>query len=234
MNQFEEDAVITYFSRNCNAGLLDCSWQLAAAELALCRDRGPTAQVGGPETAGKDDQRYQEPLQKDHEVATHRPSFWSASRDVGSSCILRRTEETCGAEKMIKRSRMTSARKIEANRLNAKRSTGPKTEAGKAKSSRNARQHGLSRRTMEEGAVSDPLSRSAINGRFEQQQDSFDVDDLVRASLRLSRIRQARRDLLVELLEAPCPKLVKRLAGLERYEKPVRAAQRRSLRGLLK
>lgn len=132
------------------------------------------------------------------------------------------------------RSRMTSARKIEANRLNAKRSTGPKTEAGKAKSSRNARQHGLSRRTMEEGAVSAPLSRSAINGRFEQQQDSFDVDDLVRASLRLSRIRQARRDLLVELLEAPCRKLVKRLAGLERYEKPVRAAQRRSLRGLLK
>lgn len=62
MNQFEADAAITYFSRNCNAGLLDCSWQLAAAELAICHDRGPTAQVGGPETAGKDDQRYQEPL----------------------------------------------------------------------------------------------------------------------------------------------------------------------------
>lgn len=136
-------------------------------------------------------------------------------------------------DKTVERN-MTSARKIEANRLNAKRSTGPTTEAGKAKSSRNAYQHGLSRRTMEEGTVSDPLGRSGITGRFERQQDSFDVDDLVRASLRLSRIRQARRDLLVALLEAPCPKLAGRLAGLERYEKPVRAAQRRSLRGLLK
>jgi hypothetical protein len=38
---------------------------------------------------------------------------------------------------------MQSSAKLEANRANAQRSTGPKTEAGKAKVSRNAVKHGL-------------------------------------------------------------------------------------------
>ncbi len=38
---------------------------------------------------------------------------------------------------------MTSAKKIEANRRNALRSTGPRTEVGKARSRRNAFKHGL-------------------------------------------------------------------------------------------
>jgi hypothetical protein len=38
---------------------------------------------------------------------------------------------------------MTSKAKIEANRANARRSTGPRTAAGKARASRNALRHGL-------------------------------------------------------------------------------------------
>ena len=38
---------------------------------------------------------------------------------------------------------MVSERQIAANRINAKRSTGPKTELGKRRSSRNALRHGL-------------------------------------------------------------------------------------------
>src|SRR3954469_10763223 len=38
---------------------------------------------------------------------------------------------------------MTSKKQTEANRKNAKRSTGPRTDAGKAASSRNALRHGL-------------------------------------------------------------------------------------------
>lgn len=70
--------------------------------------------------------------------------------------------------------------------------------------------------------------------RLEQQQSSIAVDDLVRFNLRLACIRQARYELLVALLESPGPKLAKRLAGLERYERPVRAAQRRFLKLWLK
>jgi hypothetical protein len=39
---------------------------------------------------------------------------------------------------------MTSARRIAANRANARRSTGPRTAAGRARSARNALRHGLS------------------------------------------------------------------------------------------
>jgi hypothetical protein len=39
---------------------------------------------------------------------------------------------------------MTSARKIRANRANAKASTGPRTTHGKSRAAQNARRHGLS------------------------------------------------------------------------------------------
>ena len=43
---------------------------------------------------------------------------------------------------------MTSSKQIQANRANAKKSTGPKTEAGKARSRRNAWKHGLTAETL--------------------------------------------------------------------------------------
>ena len=43
---------------------------------------------------------------------------------------------------------MASARQIEANRLNALKSTGPKSEAGKRRSRRNAVRHGLTAETV--------------------------------------------------------------------------------------
>ncbi len=38
---------------------------------------------------------------------------------------------------------MTSGRKTASNRVNAKKSTGPKSPEGKARSSQNARKHGI-------------------------------------------------------------------------------------------
>ncbi|MEY9107455.1 hypothetical protein ABH999_003651 [Bradyrhizobium yuanmingense] len=158
-----------------------------------------------------------------------RPAFSPESREVRLRLKYEPDGGNRAGSETVERSSMTSERKIEANRRNAKRSTGPKTEVGKAKSSRNARQHGLSRSTHEHAANASPLAR-AIAGGLAQQHGSLNMDDLVRANLLLGRIRQARHDMLVALLECASPKLVRRLAGLERYERPVRAAQRRVLK----
>ena len=73
---------------------------------------------------------------------------------------------------------MTSNRQIEANRGNAKRSTGPKTEEGKTRSSRNSLCHGLSR-PMESGSDCE-IRAIAHEGLTEGA-------DLVRAKLELTR-----------------------------------------------
>ena len=43
---------------------------------------------------------------------------------------------------------MATAEQIEANRLNAQKSTGPKTDEGKASVRRNAIKHGMTARTI--------------------------------------------------------------------------------------
>ena len=43
---------------------------------------------------------------------------------------------------------MTSLRQIESNRRNAQKSTGPKTDDGKARASRSAVRHGLTAETV--------------------------------------------------------------------------------------
>ena len=43
---------------------------------------------------------------------------------------------------------MASNKQLEANRTNAKNSTGPRSQAGKARSSLNSRKHGLTAKTL--------------------------------------------------------------------------------------
>jgi hypothetical protein len=60
---------------------------------------------------------------------------------------------------------MTTFRQIEANRRNALKSTGPKTEAGKEQSRRNAVRHGLTAETVigrEAVVIADYDARSAV------------------------------------------------------------------------
>jgi len=56
---------------------------------------------------------------------------------------------------------MTSLRQIESNRRNAQRSTGPKTQSGKARASQNAVRHGLTAETVI-GPLEDPADYRAF------------------------------------------------------------------------
>ncbi|GMO16302.1 hypothetical protein BwSH20_64330 [Bradyrhizobium ottawaense] len=125
---------------------------------------------------------------------------------------------------------MASIRQIEANRANAKRSTGPRTEVGKALASRNARQHGLSRLNKDDLGL-DALAGSVLACLGDQSSPSI-ARDLLEAKLWLSQIRGIRHGMLVAFLDSENPKQMKRLAGPERYERAARTAQRRALKCL--
>jgi hypothetical protein len=56
---------------------------------------------------------------------------------------------------------MTLAKKIAANRTNARKSTGPRTSRGKSKASRNALRHGLATTALREPAVSSRIELMA-------------------------------------------------------------------------
>lgn len=92
---------------------------------------------------------------------------------------------------------MISDRQIEANRRNAKLSTGLRTKQGKAASSRNALRHGLSRRDGGEAAAI-AVTRHRCGGAAE-----------LRANEQmLARIRAYHCALLVQIMRMPRPELL--------------------------
>ncbi len=88
---------------------------------------------------------------------------------------------------------MASARQIEANRRNALQSTGPKTEAGKQRSRRNAVRHGLTGKTGV-GALEDAEDYKAfeavIIGEFDAQ-SAVERELVLRLASLLRRLRRA-------------------------------------------
>ena len=92
---------------------------------------------------------------------------------------------------------MTSLRQIESNRRNALRSTGPKTEAGKQRSSKNAVRHGLTAET-----VIEPLEDPEDYKAFEQAITAdYDAETAVERELVLrlaSLLWRLRRSTLIE------------------------------------
>src|SRR6185437_9759908 len=94
---------------------------------------------------------------------------------------------------------MASERQVAANRANALRSTGPRTAAGRAKSSRNAYHHGLSVPMAPDLELVESLARAIANEAAgeEQPEAAREVQleaarGLAEAQLELSRIRKAR------------------------------------------
>jgi hypothetical protein len=88
---------------------------------------------------------------------------------------------------------MTSYRQIEANRRNALKSTGPKTEAGKQASRRNAVRHGLTAETVLsalEDAEDYKAFEAAITADYDAQ-SAVERELVLRLASILWRLRRA-------------------------------------------
>jgi len=92
---------------------------------------------------------------------------------------------------------MASARQIAANRKNARKSTGPRTRAGKQRASRNAYRHGLSIHTDhgESGEAGEYLVRRMVAGSTDQDLIEW-ATVAASAHLELARIRQVKCDII--------------------------------------
>jgi len=99
---------------------------------------------------------------------------------------------------------MISERRLCANRANSRRSTGPKTIAGRATAARNSRRHGLAIPIPSDPALSAEVEAMA------QMIAGDEFPELIEAARRVAeaevdvvRVRRARRELLCQTLSAP-------------------------------
>ena len=125
---------------------------------------------------------------------------------------------------------MATARQIEANRKNAKRSTGPRTAEGKSKSSRNAFQHGLSLPQIMDAATkadAENLARLLAN-----EDENFMAAALhaAAAHLDLQRVQKIRRNKFGRMdLAIASAEDLQRLLAIDRYETRARTRRRRAM-----
>jgi hypothetical protein len=120
---------------------------------------------------------------------------------------------------------VSAADRREINRANALASTGPKTNAGKATSARNARRHGLSLPALRDPALADEVAALAreIAGADAGARRFELACRIAAAQIDLVRVRRARHDLLSGVL---CDSAATaRLVAIDRYER--RALSRR-------
>jgi hypothetical protein len=100
---------------------------------------------------------------------------------------------------------VTSTRKIEANRDNARASTGPKTAHGRAKSTKNALRHALSLPVFSDPMLSeavDALAREIAGADRDAEQQEL-ARRIAEAQIDLRRVRRARHQLLTRKLAEP-------------------------------
>lgn len=123
---------------------------------------------------------------------------------------------------------MATERQIAANRANAKRSTGPKTAAGKMKSSRNAYRHGLSCSLPLNSAES--LKADAIAHALTCEGAPLTIAaEFAQAQSGLLRIRRVRSEMLARMdFSLSNTKELRRLAALDRYERLTQTKRRRA------
>jgi hypothetical protein len=135
---------------------------------------------------------------------------------------------------------MSSDRKITANRNNAKKSTGPRSKAGREASRRNARRHGLAIAIGADPAFHEDIEKLAtvLSLSSGAQKVSEHARQAAEAELDLTRIRKIRAWLFETLYFADTAapdgmtELNDELAKLERYERRAFSRRKRALRAV--
>jgi hypothetical protein len=131
---------------------------------------------------------------------------------------------------------MATERQIKANRENAKRSTGPRTAAGRLKSSRNSFRHGLSLPLSFDPAAAAKADQIAQMVLPENAEDAriMAATEFAQAQAELLRIGKVRNELMagLDLRSGTADVDLHRLAALDRYERLAVTRRRRAGRRL--
>ena len=125
---------------------------------------------------------------------------------------------------MIRNRTLATERQIAANRANAQHSTGPRTAAGKLKSSRNAFRHGLSGSMPLDlhSAAEINLVAHVLAGEHATEDRVASATHFASAQAELLRIREIRTDQFAKVDLNSGSNLIKELqhlAALDRYER---------------
>src|SRR4051794_31090899 len=112
---------------------------------------------------------------------------------------------------------MATEKQIAANRANAKRSTGPKTVAGKLRSSRNAFRHGLTCPSPLDPLQVEAFAQALVGAKANDQRLPA-AAELAKAQLDLLRIRAVRLRMMEGILQSADMQGLKQVQALDRYE----------------
>lgn len=100
---------------------------------------------------------------------------------------------------------MPTAQKLAANRRNAGKSTGPKSRAGKSRTARNARRHGLASSVWSDPALdgaTESLARELAGPAATPELRRL-ACDAAAAHIAVDRVRRAAHRLMAQQLEDP-------------------------------
>jgi hypothetical protein len=124
---------------------------------------------------------------------------------------------------------MATEKQIAANRANAKRSTGPRTAAGKMKSSRNAFRHALFWPMPPDLLTKVKVIAGQLAPPDATEQELKFTFELTEALIGLARIRALRNSMLeVDWLDLDADQW-RRIAALDCYERYAETKRRRAL-----
>jgi hypothetical protein len=131
---------------------------------------------------------------------------------------------------------MATAKQVAANRANAARSTGPRTPAGREKSSRNAFRHGLSLslplpRDLTTATEIDRLAQ-AVAGENPSEQQLMAANEFATAQRELMRIRALRFAATPALSATLDPRRLRWVLGFDRYEQAALSRRTRAAKTL--